>query len=482
MATVGGQVYFDKNRTGAVGSSAPFNAVTVLLQDLLGTVIDTATTNSFGVFQFDNVANGNYFVSVERPSISLAPSPPPAATHLDFLSKRNNQITIAGADVAGLVYILGPVIYTPLNIIPPDVVIDPINLIECADSGTFGGFEKGSAVNRGADPEPYTALVPDFAYVLPNPSIHTPDDSEYGIQNVMTDNLNNVIGSWWRVADHTTGDETGRFQIVNGDNPSSSFFCTTVNVKPNTYYFFSAWFLNMFKVTGYAPPRFGVKVTDTGGQLIWYADIGSQIPERTDMPEWKQKGAVIHTEQHETLTIEFLSEAPKAWGNDYCVDDVSLHEITIPEPDPPCVKIVKEADKDCLPYGEEVIFTVTIQNKRDMQMTDVQLKDALPKCLAFVLGSVTIDGTNFPTYNPNTGFKFNLLAGQTKVIKFKATPTCYPKNGYVCNIATVIYPYEIFDGGIPVEFRVDSEPICVNIPKYSKDKDGNIVILPKGVH
>jgi uncharacterized repeat protein (TIGR01451 family) len=362
-----------------------------------------------------------------------------------------------------------------MNIIQPDVVVDPTNIMNCADDGTFGGFEQGSTIDRG-DPEPYLGLVPDFTYVLPDPAEFVPNDGQYGIQNVMTNNRSNVLGSWWRIADHTTGRETGRFMIVNGDNPNSSFFRTTVTVKPNTYYLFSGWFLNMFKVTGYAPPRFGVKVTDTDGNLVYYADLGSQIPERTDMPEWKQKGAVIRTDDYTMLTIEFLSEAPKAWGNDYCVDDVSLNEIIIQPPEPPCMEITKEADADCLDYGEEVLFTITVTNKRDTQMSSVAFKDVLPKCLGFIAESVTIDGTAFPTYDPNAGFNFDLYAGQTKVIEFMAKPTCYPEGGTVCNTATVIYPYVIIEGAPPVEYRVDSEPVCIHISRYYK-KDGAIWIL-----
>ena len=67
----------------------------------------------------------------------------------------------------------------------------------------------------------------------------------------MTNSLSSEIGAWWRIADHTTGNETGRMMIVNGFNPGAVFFRATVNVQPNTNYLFTSWILNLFKVTGF---------------------------------------------------------------------------------------------------------------------------------------------------------------------------------------------------------------------------------------
>ena len=71
----------------------------------------------------------------------------------------------------------------------------------------------------------------------------------------MTDALSQQIGAWWRVADHTQGNETGRMLVVNGYNPGAVFFRAEVAVEPNHYYLFTAWILNLFKVTGYPDPE-----------------------------------------------------------------------------------------------------------------------------------------------------------------------------------------------------------------------------------
>jgi len=346
--------------------------------------------------------------------------------------------------------------------------------MECADNGTMGSFPQGSVINRGATPSPpYEGLVPDFAYVMPDPAEYVPAGDEYGIQNVMTNNRSNGLGSWWRVADHTTGNETGRFMIINGDMPGTSFFRTTVDVKPNTFYIFLGWILNIYRSTAYAPPKFGLRISDDDG-IIHYASLGPVVPVTFDMPAWKQIGAVIHTHDHSKLTIEFISEALEDWGNDYCLDDVSLSEIIMPDP----LEIVKEADRDCVLYDQEVTFTVTVRNPLDIAISAIRFTDVLPPCLSFVPRSVVIDDVEQPNYNPTTGWTFDLGARQETVIEFRARATCRPPNGVACNVAQLYYEYEVMDDSVPAEYKIRSQPVCVKIPQVYRD--GNEVwITPR---
>jgi len=276
----------------------------------------------------------------------------------------------------------------------------------------------------------------------------------------MTNNRSNGLGSWWRVADHTTGNETGRFMIINGDMSGTSFFRTTVDVKPDTFYMFLGWILNIYRSTAYAPPEFGLRISDDDG-IIHYASLGPVVPVTFDMPAWKQIGAVIHTRGHNKLTIEFISEALEDWGNDYCLDDVSLNEIIMPDP----LEIVKEADKDCVLYDQEVTFTVTVSNPLDIKIENVRFTDELPPCLSFVAGSVIVDDVDFPTYDPATGWTFDLDAHDETVIVFKAKAVCRPPSGVACNVAQLFYEYEVMEDSVPAEYNISSTPVCVNIPQ-----------------
>jgi len=493
-----GNVRFDVNRTGAVGSSAPFPSVPVALQNSSGMYIG-AITRTDGTYRFDNVPSGDYavilywgcpiavpspasfnsavhadpIVSATPPVTALVP-PPANATHLDFLSQSTYFVTINSTDVSGINFILGPVRYTPINITSSGITIIPGNIIQCADNGTIGSFPQGSEINRGATPSPpYEGLVPDFAYVMPDPAEFVPAGDEYGIQNVMTNNRSNGLGSWWRIADHTTGNETGRFMIINGDMPGTSFFRTTVDVKPDTFYIFLGWILNIYRSIAYAPPKFGLRISDDDG-VIHYASLGSIVPVTFDMPAWKQIGAVIHTHDYSKLTIEFISEALEDWGNDYCLDDVSLQEIIMPDP----LEIVKKADKDCVLYDQEVTFTVTVNNPLDIKIEDVRFTDKLTPCLSFVVGSVVVDDVAFPSYDPATGWTFDLDAHEETVIVFKAKAACHPRGGVACNIAQLFYEFEVMDDSVPAEYKIRSAPVCVKIPQVYRDENG-ISITPQ---
>ena len=78
---------------------------------------------------------------------------------------------------------------------------------------------------------------------------------EYTVENIMNDARSEQIGAWWRIADHTEGNETGRMMVVNGYNPGAVFFRAAVDVEENTSYLFTAWILNLFRVTGYPNPE-----------------------------------------------------------------------------------------------------------------------------------------------------------------------------------------------------------------------------------
>ena len=76
-------------------------------------------------------------------------------------------------------------------------------------------------------------------------------------------------------------------------------------VQPNTNYLFTAWILNLFKVTGYPNPELGVRILDENNNIIYDATLGALIPVNTNAPEWKQIGTVINSQNNTSLTVEF---------------------------------------------------------------------------------------------------------------------------------------------------------------------------------
>ncbi|HBG0248797.1 TPA: DUF11 domain-containing protein [Clostridioides difficile] len=482
MATVSGQIVFDRNRSATIdsGDSGIAN-IPVVLQDIATGVRLVVLTDASGNYVFTNVPNGNYRIVeafgttggvptpgnfataivgpvpiAEMPPISSVTSPPIGSTNLDGTTPNTLLITVAGSDITNQNILNGPVIYTPIeNILDSCVSVSNIN----PDNGTFGFFPPGTPSNTGPEIEPYPNVTPDFTYVVPDPTKFTPLDGEYTVQNIMTNAMSNVIGAWWRIADHTTGNETGRMMVVNGFNPGAVFFKSTVQVTPNTNYLFSTWILNLFKVTGYPPPQLGVRIFDQNNNILYQATLGAQIPVNTNAPEWKEVGTVINSQNNNQLTVEFFSEGESAIGNDYAIDDVSLREIAVPTFTP-----IKTSNTETANVGDIITYTVTLDNTCDSPLTNVFFRDLIPNGLEFIPGTVTVDGVSVPGVDPNTGFPLPDIGGGTGVeVTFDVVVESIPNPNPTNNIATIDYSYTPVEGGIPNDFSVDSNPVPVEV-------------------
>ena len=277
------------------------------------------------------------------------------------------------------------------------------------------------------------------------------------MQNIMNNALSEAIGAWWRIADHTAGNETGRMMVVNGSDPGAVFFRDTVTVQANTNYLFTAWILNLFKVTGYPNPELGVRILNPEGDVLYSATLGALIPVNTNAPEWKQIGTALNSRNNTSLTVEFLSEGPEVIGNDYAIDDVSFNEILVREFIP-----VKTASTSTASVGEVIDYTVTLTNTCSNPLTDVFFRDAVPAGLVFVPGSVLVNGNQVQTANPNTGFTLpDIPGGGMATVRFSVLAESIPAQNPTVNNAGISYSYTPVEGGIPGEFEVTSNEVPV---------------------
>ncbi|MBY6996137.1 DUF11 domain-containing protein [Clostridium botulinum] len=486
MATISGRVVFDRDRSATInaGDSGIAN-VPIVLQNTATDVRLVVLTDANGNYSFINVPKGDYRIVQSfgtpggvptpgdfnnavvgpvpvgtNPPISFASDPPPGSTNLDSLTPDTLLVTVTGVDLTNENFLDGPVIYTPIqNILDPCVSVSNVNLINVADNGTFGFFPPGTPANTGAPVEPYPGVTPDFTYVLPDPTKFTPTGGEYTVQNIMTNAMSNEIGAWWRIADHTTGNETGRMMVVNGFNPGAIFFRDVVSVQPNTNYLFSSWILNLFKVIGYPNPELGVRILASNGDVLYSATLWAQIPVNTNAPEWKQIGTVINSQNNTSLTVEFLSEGPEVIGNDYAIDDVALNEVKVPLFTP-----VKTISTPVANVGETVTYTVTLENTCTNPLTNVFLKDNVPNGLLFVAGSVIVNGVSEGSFDPNVGFTIpNIPGGSTATITFDAVVNAVPTPNPALNTATINYSYTPVEGGIENNFTVDSNTVPLEV-------------------
>lgn len=504
MPTVSGRVIFDRDRSLTVSTGdSGIAGIPVVLQDTATGLRVTVNTDASGNYAFVNVPNGTYriveaygtpggvvypgdFANAQvggipvgtNPPISSVTNPPTGSTNLDSITPDTLFITVAGADIGNQNFFNGPVIYTPIQAILDEcAVISGENLIDAADGGTFGTFPPGTPANTGAPTEPYPGVTPDFTYVLPDPENYTPIGGEYTVQNIMNDALSEVIGAWWRIADHTAGNETGRMMVVNGSDPGAVFFRDTVTVQPNTNYLFTAWILNLFKVTGYPDPELGVRIMDPGGNVLYSATLGALIPVNTNAPEWKEIGTVLNSRNNTSLTVEFLSEGPEVIGNDYAIDDISFNEILVREFIP-----VKTVSTSTAGIGEVIDYTVTLTNSCSNPLTSVFFRDVVPAGLAFVPGSVLVNGSQVQTANPNTGFTLpDIPGGGTATVTFSVLAESIPAQNPTVNNADISYSYTPVEGGIPGEFNVTSNEVPVLIEGMLADVSVNKTASPGSV-
>lgn len=488
MTTISGYILFDRDRTAEPpGEMTGIANVPVILQNIATTERLAVYTAGDGSYSFINVPDGDYRIveaygtpaipspgdfstavagvipSAVVPPLSYVNNPPPGATDLDCTTPNTILLTVSGSDITNQYILNGPVRYIPIETITDScAVISPDNLLHDADGGTMGFFPPGTPANTGVPMEPFPANVPDFLYVLPDPLIYVPDDGEYTVQNIMNNAASNVLGAWWRIADHTTGNETGRMMVVNGDEPGSTFFTEQVTVEPHTNYLFSVWILNMFKTFGWADPALGVEILDQNGEMIYYTTLGASIPVNINEPEWKQIGTVIYSYDNTSLTVSFVSEGPAAIGNDYAIDDVALQEVEMPVFQPQ-----KTVSARAISIGETATYTITLTNSCTSPLTDVNFQDLIPNGLAFVPDSVTVNGVPLPGADPETGFTItDIDGGNTAVITFQVTALFIPQVNPTENVANITYLYTPVAGGIAGFFAVVSNPasLRINLP------------------
>ena len=486
MATISGSVIFDRDRSLSISSQdSGIAGIPVVLQNTVSGMRLVVLTDTNGNYSFINVPDGSYRI-VEaygetggvtspgdfanavvgnipegvNPPVSAVSNPPTGTTNIDSLTPDTLFVTVAGNELTNQNFYNGPVIYTPIEaIIDECAIISGDNLINVADEGTFGTFPAGTSANTGAPTEPYPDVTPDFTYVLPNPAVFTPLDGEYTVQNIMNNSMSAEIGAWWRIADHTIGNETGRMMIVNGFNPGAVFFRDTIQVKPNTNYLFRSWILNLFRVNGYPNPELGVQILDENGGVLYSATLGALIPVNTNAPEWKEVGTVINSRNNTSLTVEFLSEGPEVVGNDYAIDDIAFNEILIREFIP-----VKTASTSTAFIGEEFQYTITLEDPCGNPLTNVFFQDMIPAGLSFVEGSVIVNGISQPQANPNTGFIVPDVPVQGSVtITFTVRADSIPAINPTLNHANMRYSYTPVEGGIPQEFEVETNEVPVTI-------------------
>lgn len=86
------------------------------------------------------------------------------------------------------------------------------------------------------------------------------------------------------------------------------------------------------------------------------------------------------------------------------------------------LSVTKSVDKTYAIAGDNLHYTSIVENKGSQKVENIIFKDILQSGITFVDGSVKIDGTSYPSYNPITGFSLaDLDAGGSRTVEFDVT-------------------------------------------------------------
>ncbi|WP_252234457.1 hypothetical protein [Clostridium sp. ZS1] len=126
--------------------------------------------------------------------------------------------------------------------------------------------------------------------------------------------------------------------------------------------------------------------------------------------------------------------------------------------------VTKSVDKLYATVGDNIAYTVLVKNTGSVNATNLNFKDLIPVATSFNTGTVVVDGTAEPTFNPNTGFALSdLTPNQYHTITFNIHVDSLPQSGKVENTADVTFTYKLLPSDNPVTITTTSNKVTTLI-------------------
>ena len=175
-----------------------------------------------------------------------------------------------------------------------------------------GDFEAG---NTGFTSD-YT-YKPDLPGLVPAGQGELYDDTGNNGYSI-TDNGQNVHINFWG-KDHTSGN--GKFMSVNGHGSTLVVWKQTVNVLPNTTYYFSAWAMSQNNAGPFAQLRFSVNGTLVGTTAV----LAGHGQSNNSTDNWTRFYGTWTSGPTTTTADIYINDLEASYGgNDFDLDDVSF--------------------------------------------------------------------------------------------------------------------------------------------------------------
>lgn len=167
-------------------------------------------------------------------------------------------------------------------------------------------------VNGNFDLGPNVGYVTDYIYTAVPNGLVSPGIGYYSIST----NAQTTHSNFWG-KDHTT--QTGNFMIVNGDD-NIRIWETTVNVQPNTRYYFSAWAMSLNNAAPYAQLRFNINGINSGTSPV----LPSGVNNNSNNGWQRFYGQWDSYSVSGPITIKIVNLQAASGGNDFALDDISF--------------------------------------------------------------------------------------------------------------------------------------------------------------
>ncbi|SHJ40708.1 conserved repeat domain-containing protein [Clostridium cavendishii DSM 21758] len=106
--------------------------------------------------------------------------------------------------------------------------------------------------------------------------------------------------------------------------------------------------------------------------------------------------------------------------------------------------ITKSASKAYATIGDTINYSFNVSNIGNTTVKNTNFKDIVPQGATFVAGSVFINGTSKPSFNPNTGFTIgDLNVGQVVRVSFSVTVNSVPNPNVLNNTASTSFEFKV---------------------------------------
>ncbi|MCR8746291.1 DUF7507 domain-containing protein [Romboutsia lituseburensis] len=128
------------------------------------------------------------------------------------------------------------------------------------------------------------------------------------------------------------------------------------------------------------------------------------------------------------------------------------------------INTTKAVDKPIATLGDILTYTVTLTNVGNVIDNNVLFQDTPSTGVTFNKGSVTVNGTSQPTYDPTAGFSLgNIGIGNVVTVIFTVTVKSVPSSNQVTNQAIIPFQYVVDPKQNPYSSTSYSNTVTTNI-------------------